>query len=975
MPGPLAETALAIGHAGIEGVAVGVHPATGVGHDAGAALGIGLRLQLVDLHRLNAVGRHRAGHGQVAAEAEGEIRDPLGHINRQMERLAVARSPIRAVIIDRPHTPIENMAGALDIGAAADCLAVVRGGVEADAEDLAVVDIDSQRLILPPPAETIQIGGHQAAIAIEAVGAAHGLAVGLAGRVGLGGEGPQETRPVGAGIVLRHQRRGAATGHLPAFGAGSKGVLFHQEQRLLLVGGEAVPGHQVRIGAGGRQGHVAHHLGDAARPVPHLQVADGTHQVGRPRRFRQRYGAIPALIGHRGAQAAIADRHPVGIEHRAAVGLHHGGQVGPGAQRKGITAGHAACNAAFNAIEYRTATGVDLQAEAVLAIGQGQHGGGTPQLAHHYPGLHREGAAHGQIRQDCQGLEAIVSRSRNFQHQGASGANGNAGGAVELSQGFGLALDGQPLQRSAAGHPDLIRRQAPGVGNCLDIALAVQQLMALHIADVGGVEGQVAAAGQHGVHLGIAVVLPGLAAAGLACAAPVDVAELEVDAGNQVFANQTLRRVVVAVLHQGQVVGEPLLTHRHHAGTHLVDRGGAGWRGHIRHLQPHQGIAGRTGRIAEVHKAAVELQLEAAGVEHLHRVGRGGGRVGGVGGDQAGAASHQIGVTALVVEGGAAAEAVGQGSAIGPHVAEALAGAVHHQLHGPAKGQALVGQGGAGGHAALLAGRQAQPSIADLPAGAAAVGGHLNLIGHQVEVAGGVYAAGPLHRQAAAGPQGQRAAAHQFAADGHIARKRKVGAALRGGEQVEEALQVEVAAAAQAEIRRRQRRPPQARGAAVQEQGAAAGRAQAGTAAHQRRLAQNLQIASTGAGDQARGLDVAAEVDALALQVDAAAAARQQGGEGAEHATGGSGWHRDGERHQAGCGHAAARRGAGRQGGQLEIVGVVADHPIGHAVLEEREGSLLHPVVDHLAAIGQAVVGNAEARCARAQGTGRQEEG
>ena len=498
--------------------------------------------------------------------------------------------------------------------------------------------------------------------------------------------------------------------------------------------------------------------------------------------------------------------------------------------------------------------------------------------------------------------------------------------------------------------------------------------MALHIADVGGVEGQVAAAGQHGVHLGVAVVLPGLAAAGLACAAPVDGAELEIAAGNQIFANQTLGRVVVTVLQQGQVVGEPLLAHRHHAGAHLSDGGAGVRRAHRRHLQPHQGIAGRTGRIAEVHKAAVELQLEAAGVEHLHRVGRGGVRVGGVGGDQAGAASHQIGVTALVVEGGAAAEAVGQGSAIDPHVAEALAGAVHHQLHGPAKGQALVGQGGAGGHAALLAGRQAQPSIADLPAGAAAVGGHLNLIGHQVEVAGGVHAAGPLHRQAAAGPQGQRAAAHQFAADGHIARKRKVGAALLGGEQVEEALQVEVAAAAQAEIRRRQRRPPQARGTAVEEQGAAAGGAQAGTAAHQRRLAQNLQIASTGAGAKAGGLHVAAEADALALQLDAAAAVRQQGGEAAEHATGGSGWHRDGERHQAGCGHAAARRGAGRQGGQLEIVGVVADHPIGHAVLQGRKGSLLHSVVEHLAAIGQAVVGKGEARRARGQGSGRQHE-
>ena len=403
--------------------------------------------------------------------------------------------------------------------------------------------------------------------------------------------------------------------------------------------------------------------------------------------------------------------------------------------------------------------------------------------------------------------------------------------------------------------------------------------------------------------------------------------------------------------------------------------GGAGVRrARIRDLQPHQGIAGRTGRIAEVHQAAVELQLEAAAAQHIHRVGRGGGRVGGVGGDQAGAAGHLIGVTALVIECCFIAEAVGQGSAIDPHVAEALAGAVYHQLHRPAKSQALVGQGGAGGHAALLAGRHAQPSIADLPAGAAAVGGHLNLIGHQVEVAGGVHAAGPLHRQAAAGPKGQRAAAHQFAADGHIARQREVAAGLRGREQVEEALQVEVAAAAQAEIRRRQRRPPQARGAAVEEQGAGGGRAQAGTAAHQRRLAQNLQITSTGAGAEARGLHVAAEAEALALKVDAAAAARHQGGEAAEHATGGSGWHRDGDRHQAGCGHAGARRGAGRQGGQLEMVGVVADHPIGHAVLQGRKGSLLHPVVDHLAAIGQAVVGNAEARRARGQGSGRQHE-
>ena len=150
------------------------------------------------------------------------------------------------------------------------------------------------------------------------------------------------------------------------------------------------------------------------------------------------------------------------------------------------------------------------------------------------------------------------------QPQGAGGANCRTGGAVELSQGLGLALDGQPLQRAAAGHPDLIRRQGPGVGDRLDTALAVQQLMALHVADVGGVERQVAGAGQHGVHLGVAVVLPGLAAVGLACAAPVDGAELEVDAGNQVFANQTLGRVVVAVLQQCQVVGEPLLAHRCH---------------------------------------------------------------------------------------------------------------------------------------------------------------------------------------------------------------------------------------------------------------------------------------------------------------------------------------------------------------------------------------------------------------------------
>ena len=147
---------------------------------------------------------------------------------------------------------------------------------------------------------------------------------------------------------------------------------------------------------------------------------------------------------------------------------------------------------------------------------------------------------------------------------------------------------------------------------------------------------------------------------------------------------------------------------------------------------------------------------------------------------------------------------MGQGSAIGPHVAEAPAGAVHHQAHGPTEGQALIGQGGAGGHAHRLADRQSQRHGAGLPAGTAAVGGHLNLIGLQVEVAGSIHAAGPLHRQGAAGPQGQGAAAHQFAADGHIARQREVAAALRGREQVEEALQVEVAAAAQAEIRRRQ---------------------------------------------------------------------------------------------------------------------------------------------------------------------------
>ena len=193
LPGPLAETALAIGHAGIEGVAVGIHPATGVGHGAGAAREHRRRLELVDLHRLNAVGRHRAGHGQVAAEAEGEILDPLGHINRQLERLAVARTPIGAVISDGPHAPLVTTVAATDRAAAADGGAVVRGGVEAEADDLAVIEIDSQGLILPTPAEAIQIGGHQAAFAIEAVGAAHGLAVGLAGRVGLGGERPQET--------------------------------------------------------------------------------------------------------------------------------------------------------------------------------------------------------------------------------------------------------------------------------------------------------------------------------------------------------------------------------------------------------------------------------------------------------------------------------------------------------------------------------------------------------------------------------------------------------------------------------------------------------------------------------------------------------------------------------------------------------------------------------------------------------------
>ena len=341
LPGPLAETALAIGHAGIEGVAVGVHPAAGIGHGAGAAREHRRRLVLVDLHRLNAVGP-RAGHGQVAAEAEGEIPDPLGHLNRQLERLAVARTPIGAVISDGPHAPLVTTAAATDRAAAADRLAVVDVGVEAEADDLAVIEIDSQGLILPTPAEAIQIGGHQAAFAIEAVGAAHGLAVGLAGRVGLGGERPQETRPVGAAIGLRHQRRSAATGQLPAFGAGGKGVLLHQDQRLLLVGREAVPGHQVRISAGRCQGHVAHHLGDAAGPVPEFQVVDGTHQTAAAGRCCQRHAAGPALIGHRGAQAATADRHPVAIENHAAGGLHHGGQVGPGVQRQGNAADHAA---------------------------------------------------------------------------------------------------------------------------------------------------------------------------------------------------------------------------------------------------------------------------------------------------------------------------------------------------------------------------------------------------------------------------------------------------------------------------------------------------------------------------------------------------------------------------------------------------------------------------------------------------------
>ena len=56
------------------------------------------------------------------------------------------------------------------------------------------------------------------------------------------------------------------------------------------------------------------------------------------------------------------------------------------------------------------------------------------------------------------------------------------------------------------------------------------------------------------------------------------------------------------------------------------------------------------------------------------------------------------------------------------------------------------------------------------------------------------------------------------------------------------------------------------------------------------------------------------------------------------------------------------------------MVGVVADYPIGHAFLQGRKGSLLHSVVEHLAAIGQAVVGKGEARRARGQGTGRQHE-
>ena len=212
-------------------------------------------------------------------------------------------------------------------------------------------------------------------------------------------------------------------------------------------------------------------------------------------------------------------------------------------------------------------------------------------------------------------------------------------------QGTGAAQNRQPRQVALAGGDQAQGVVAPRVGDRGGGFHSVRGGVAHHIAHLQAMQGPVAGGRKHGLTLGQGVVAPEGGRLRTPCRTPHHRIWVEIKARHEGFADGTGGRLHKRILGQVNRVAEPGVAHGHGFAADRFQLGGHRRSGHRLGLKTHKGITRLQQGRAEGHQAPIPSQAEGRGGTpwQIHGVGRGCGRVVGVGHDEAGAANAAVG--------------------------------------------------------------------------------------------------------------------------------------------------------------------------------------------------------------------------------------------------------------------------------------------------------------------------------------------
>ena len=327
---------------------------------------------------------------------------------------------------------------------------------------------------------------------------------------------------------------------------------------------------------------------------------------------------------------------------------------------------------------------------------------------------------------------------------------------------------------AGCGDGDGVVVVGPRVGDGRGCENTVACFVLNDVADGQCMEGKEAEGVENGVALFRGVLIPGeISGRGGRCP-PGDGIDLEVDSGNEEFADGLAALVVEAGLGEVDVVGLPGAADLHLLGADLGGLGGGGGDLLINDGKTDEGIAIGAGGLGEVDGVEVAVvvaeELEAAVVDEANGVG--GGVIGriGFGIDEASASLSTVGGAASVVEGLAIAEAVGQGIAAGTEEGDGIGVCIDLQGWSALEGEAEVGEAGADGNAAGFGDRcDSGWDLGELETGSGGSGIKIEAAGLDGEVLIGFDAAAGCDGEAAIDVEVEGGVAGELTGDGGIA--------------------------------------------------------------------------------------------------------------------------------------------------------------------------------------------------------------